>query len=117
MIREIDGIWDKDMIKEENARVQIYNHAKIPLSEWTEYEKYLSQLLERVVEIRRDHTIKMKKLPIQEKEKFMGEPDFGELVRNVLMKTTEEEIDKKERLVQALKNNLGGLFYILFNFL
>lgn len=105
------------MIKEENAGVQIYNHALVPITEWRQYDLYLSNLLKRVQEIRTKFKIARKKLIIKEKEKFEGRPDLGILVKELLMKTTSEETDKLPRLKRALQDTLQGNQFMLANIL
>ena len=103
------------MIKEENAGVQIYNHAIVPIEEWKQYDLYLDHLLEKVQEIRKKFKIARKMLVIKEKEKFEGRPDLGIIVKELLMKTTSKETDKLPRLKKALQDSLQGRIFGIFD--
>jgi hypothetical protein len=91
MVREFKGVWDKDMIREENAKRQIYEHADVLIETWENYLIYLTNLLERITQIRLDFKTKQLKTYVKFHSKFQGYTDFGFLLKRMTMKTHKED--------------------------
>lgn len=102
IIRDFKGVWDKDMVRRKNCHMQIYEHSVESTDVWREYLKYLQNLNERVQDIRKTFIIKKKKLFMKHQAKFEGFTDMGFLLKNLLMKTTIDDID----ILKNIKFNL-----------
>lgn len=91
MVREFRGIWGKDMVREENAKYQIYSHAKVSVSTWENYLVYLQNLAEKVSELRVGYRTDYFKLKAKFLAKFEGFSDLGVMVKEMVMKTSHED--------------------------
>lgn len=104
MVREFKGIWGKDMIREENARLQIYQHAKVPISTWENYLIYLKNLAEKVKQIRLEFRTKQFQLKAKFLSKFEGFSDFGTVIKEMVMKTSGDDYFHLNNMRTYLEN-------------
>jgi hypothetical protein len=108
MVREFNGVWDKDLVREKNATFQIYEHVSVPISTWENYLKYLTNLSERVKVIRREHFEKKSKLLLNFHSKFYFKTDFGILMKKLTEKSEKDDYFHLENMKNSLNNSLNG---------
>lgn len=108
MVREFNGLWDKDLVEEKNAALQIYEHSEVAIGEWENYYQYLVNLSERVAVIRKEHLEKKYKLMLKFYSKFYGKTDFGLLVKRLTERTQKDDyfhFRNMQRYLQKKQNS------------
>ena len=110
MVREFKGVWDKDMIREENAQRQIYSHAVVSLETWENYCKYLENLAGKVEQIRLDFQLKKYKLIEKFQSKFQGYHDFGNILKKLTMKTHDDDYFHLHNMKKFLEESQSRSF-------
>lgn len=106
MVREFKGVWGKDMIREENSRLQIYQHAQVPLATWKSYLVFLKNLAGRVKDIRIEFRTKQVKLKANFFSKYEGFTDFGMVLKQLTMKTEREDYFFLENMQAYLREKM-----------
>lgn len=106
MVRQIKGIWDKEMVKEENAVNQIYSHAEVSIKTWRNYKQYLVNLEEKVTRIREEFRVKHEKTKAKFSAKFRGYSDFGDIIKNLSLKTEHDDYFKLPNMLTFLKEKM-----------
>lgn len=108
MVREFNGMWDKDLIKEDNAVLQIYEHDQVPIQVWKNYQIYLDNLSTKVQNIRRNYSIEKKKLVLKFHSKFSEWTDFGLLMMRLTEKTERDDFFHLHNMKKHLHAQLEG---------
>lgn len=108
MVREFKGMWDKDLVKEENAALQIYEHDSVPLDMWKNYLAYLRNLDAKVTKIRRDYHVNKHKSTLTFHSKFSSRTDFGLLMKRLTEKTQRDDYFHLRNMQSHLEQQLEG---------
>ena len=109
MVREFNGLWDKDLVTEKNSELQIYEHDKVSINTWKNYLKYLTNLSEKTTKIRTDYHISKAKLLLHFHSKFYDSTDLGILMCRLTEKTDEEDCFHLKNMKNYLKDSLYGI--------
>lgn len=108
MVREFNGIWDNNMVKEKNAHLQIYQHAEVSIGTWENYHKYLTNLAERVEKIRLQHKQEKAKILLKFHSKYSEKTDFGLLMKRLTEKTHKDDLFHMQNMKSYLQKKLEG---------
>lgn len=108
MVRECKGVWSKDMIREENAQRQIYEHAQVPKSTWQNYAVYLENLSQKVQQIRVEFKTKHFQIKSKFHSKFEGFTDFGHILKTMAMKSQKDDYFHLNNMQRFLREEKKG---------
>jgi hypothetical protein len=108
IVREFNGIWDNDMVKEENSHMQIYQHADVPIKMWENFLIFLTNLEERVKKIRLEYLQEKHKVLLKYHSKYSNRTDFGLLMKRLTEKTHKDDYFHINNIQKYLQNKLNG---------
>jgi uncharacterized protein YkuJ len=98
ILRDSKSLPDIDIIKPENCARQIYQHSIEKVSVWQEYHQYLVNLDKKVKQIRKSSFIEKQQIKMKYLRKFKGQCDLGVVLKTLLMKTSPDDSNLKERI-------------------